>query len=367
MIIGVDAACLGVTDKRLKAGVYHFAVNLMQNLLSIDRKNKYLLYSFYPISKDLLKSFGPNACNRVLTPKKGWLNLRLSLEFLLRKPDIFLGLSQALPFYHPVKSFVYVHDLAFELYPQFYPGANPRLSRQTKFAVKNADRIVAVSNATKNDLTRLYGVDPRKIAVIYHGVEDRFKPGLLKVLPQIPYFLFVGSYKPGKNIPTIIKAFRLFLKNFKKPCRLVIAGSDYWEDTQANKLIKELNLEKQVKIAGFVREDELPRLYRGATAFVSPSFYEGFGMPILEALASGVPVITSPKGSITEIVGDAALLVDPEDYEGLGKAMLKVATDDKLRDRMIEKGLEKSKQFSWQKSAKELFNLYENIRNYSQF
>ncbi len=357
MIIAVDCGVLGVSDERLKVGVYHFVYNLIKAISALDKENQYFLYSFFPIEKTVLSQFGKNFKNKVLLPQKGWLTLRLSLEFWLHKPDIFLGLSQALPLYHPKRNIIYIYDLAFELYPKFYKESFKRLSRQTKFAAKYSDQIVAVSKSTKNDLVRLYKANPAKIKVIYHGVDERYKLSLSKKKVGVPHFLFVGSYKPSKNIPNIIKAFNLFIKSFNAPYQLVLAGSNYWGDSDIAKLIRDLDLGSKVKIAGFVPEDDLPKLYRGATAFVSPSFYEGFGMPFLEAMTCGVPVIASSCGSIPEIVGNAALLVNPDDINELKEAMMKVATDEKLRNQMVTKGLKQAEKFSCQKSARELLKL----------
>lgn len=357
MIIGVDAGVLGVSDDRLKVGVYHFVYNLLKELSVIDKDNQYLLYSFFPIGKDILSQFGKNFRNIILRPQKGWLSIRLSAQFLFHKHDLFLGLSQALPFYHPMKSIVYIYDLAFELYPEHYRDSYRRLSLQTKFAANQSDKIVAVSKATKNDLMRLYNIDGEKIEVIYHSVDDRFKSSPIKEKGKIPYFLFVGSFKPSKNIPNIIRAFSLFIKESKKPYQLILAGSNYWGDNDVAKQIKDLNLENKVKRIGFVSEDDLPQLYRGATAFVSPSFYEGFGIPHLEAMACGVPVITSNCGSIPEIVGNGALMADPENANEIKEAMMSIVTDDDLRSQLIQKGLSQARKFSGDKSGRELLKL----------
>jgi len=359
MIIAVDAGCLGVTDDRLKVGVYQFALNLLENLSRLDKKNKYLLYSFEPIPKNILDRFDANWTNLILRPKKGWLSLRLSIEFLKNKPDIFLGLGQALPLYHPAQNIVFVYDLAFEFYPQFYRNSYKKLSKQTKFAVTNCDKIIAISRTTKNDLIRFYNIDPEKIYVVYPGVGIGFSTigGVSdNVVPPSftkPYFLFVGSYKPGKNIANIIKAFELFLEETKKPYELKLVGSNYWQDV-ANGNNK---LNKRIKILNYVQEKELTRLYKEAVAFVSPSYYEGFGIPVLEAMAAGVPVIASNRGSIPEVTNDAALVVDPDDIGEMKNAMVKVATDEKLRIQMIKKGLLQAQKFSWKKSAKELLKL----------
>ena len=369
MIIGVDAGCLGVTDKRLKTGVYYFAYYLLKNLLKIDKRNQYLLYSFHPLDTGVLRQFGSGAKNLVLRPSKGWLNFRLSLEFWLNKPDIFLGLNQALPLFHPVKSIIYIHDLAFEHYPACYPDSYPRLSRQTRYAVRHCDKIVAVSQSTKNDLVRLYNVDSEKIKVICHGVSADFKPqGQEKIniirekyrLSQ-PYFLFVGSFKPLKNIPGIIQAFALFCKRSKSSYKLVLIGSDFWRDKEISKTIEDLDLESEVVNLGYLETDDLPAIYSGATAFISPSLYEGFGMPHLEAMSCGTPVITSDGSSMSEMIEKAGLLVDPFNIYEISQAMQRLVTDKELYSKLKEKSLKRAKEFSWKKSAESLLDMIKNL------
>lgn len=388
MIIGVDAGCFGVSDIRLKTGVYHFGFNLLKQLSSIDKKNKYLLYSFFPMSKDTLSEFRDNVQNRVIKPKIGWLNLRLSLEFLFKKPDIFLGLSQALPIYHPLKTIIVVYDLAFERYPECYGKSYHRLSRQTKYAVKNCDKIIAVSDSTKNDIVNLYGIDPDKITVIYHGIPiiNRFADftpqgsprsagsplGCLRHHKEIirikkkyhlkdNYFLFVGSLKPIKNIPRLIQAFAIFLGKVKKDYQLVLAGSDYWLDKNISEKIDQLKLKKSIKILGYVADEDLPGLYRNSLSFVSPSLYEGFGIPIIEAMACKTPVITSNTSSMPEITGKSAILVNPENIKDLSGALYQIATDENLRKKLKKEGPKRAGNFSWKKSAKQLLYLIESI------
>ena len=307
---------------------------MLKNLSELDKKNNYNLYSFIPIEKKILDQFGANFTNLILKPQKGWLNLRLSWEFLVKKPDLFLGLGQALPLFHPVKSIVLVYDLAFEHYPNCYKDTHLRLSRQTKYAVKQSDKIVAISNSTKDDLVKCYNIDEGKIEVIYPGADPIFStPGeSLRATPGVscPYFLFIGSLKPIKNVPRIIEAFSLFLKKTKKRYELVLAGSDFWPDEEIMAVIKRLKMYKQISILGFVEREDLPPLYRGAKALVVPSLYEGFGLPILEAMAAGVPVITSNVSSMPEVAHAAALLVDPYNIGEISQALYKIDQDEEL-------------------------------------
>ena len=369
MIIGVDAGCLSVDDIRLKTGVYYFALNLLENLLVLDKKNKYLLYSFIPIKSGILNKFGDNASNLVLKPRTDWLNLRLSGEFLLNKPDIFLGLSQALPLYHPVKSIVYFHDLAFEYYPKFYHKTYGKLSRQSRFSAKNCDKLIAVSHKTKSDLLRFYGINKEKITVIYHGINHKFAPQPKEKIKKIrgkyqlsqPYILSVGSLKPVKNIPTMIKAFNIFLNMVKKPFQFIIVGSDYWLDKEIIETINLLGLNRQVKILGFIPDTDLPGLYSDAKVFLSTSYFEGFGLPAVEAMKCAVPVITSNTGSLPEVVGDAAITVDPEDINIIAQALVAVTSDTALSKKLIKRGLSQAKLYSWNNSAQKLLDIIDGI------
>ena len=169
MIIGIDAGCLGVKDEQLKTGVYKVAFNLLKALGKIDKKNEYRLYSFYPIGKKVMKSFGKRMKNFVLKPKKGWFTLRLALELKIHPVNVFLGISQAIPF-STSHNILLVFDIGFEYYPEFYPQSFKRLSRNTKNGVKRAEKIIAVSESTKKDLIKLYNVSEEKIKVCYLGV-----------------------------------------------------------------------------------------------------------------------------------------------------------------------------------------------------
>jgi glycosyltransferase involved in cell wall biosynthesis len=368
MKIGVDAGCLGVAEDRLKVGVYQLVLNLLKELSRIDKKNEYWLYSFGPIGPGVLKEFGRNVKNKVLKPKKGWLNLRLSWEFLVNKPDLFLGFGQALPLFHPLKSLVFVYDLAFEYFPECYPDSSKKISWQTKRAAQRSDWLAAISQSTKNDLIELYGVDRKKIRVIYPGVNPIFKPQSRRKIAQVKkkyqlndsYFLFVGSLKPSKNLPRIIEAFARFLSKTRDDYQLILAGSDFWIDKEIASAIKKLKLEKKVKNLGYVSRGDLPALYSGAEAFVSPSLYEGFGLPLVEAMACGAPVVTSNIGPIPEVVGKAGILVDPHDIGEITQAMKQIEKP-RISKLFSQKGLNQAKKFSWQKAAKQLLGFMEKV------
>jgi glycosyltransferase involved in cell wall biosynthesis len=225
-------------------------------------------------------------------------------------------------------------------------------------ALKKADKIITISENTKNDIIKLMGIPHKKIETIYLGVD----PAPLKnnlsheYTIESPYILFVGMLEPRKNIVGLIRAYAA-LKN-KKSHKLIIVGKKGWMYEQIFLLVKELHLEKDVLFLGYVPEHALSQLYRGASCFVYPSFYEGFGIPVLEAMAHGCPVITSKNSSMEEIAKEVALLVDPSNEEAIMKAITFILAYKEEREKMIQKGLHHIKKFQWKTMAEKTKKLY---------
>lgn len=356
MKIGVDAGCLGVKDERLKLGVYQFTCQMLRELGNIDRQNQYLLYSFYPINSKLMAQFGLRIKNIIVRPTCGWNYLALPIRLLKDKIDFFIGPSQSLPAFLACSSIVIVYDLMFERFPEFYPESLGQLRRITKLSVKKATKIIAVSKATKKDLIDFYQVPKEKIMVQYRGCDPIYKPQqVVKIKHR--YFLFVGAFKKTKNIPRILEAYAQFLKKSKKYFDFVLVGSDRWLDREISQTIKKLDLKNKVKFLGFVPEKKMPALYSGALAFVSPSLYEGFGLTNLEAMSCGCPVIAGNTGATPEIVGNAGLLVNPESVSEISDAMFKIASSPTFRLKLSRAGLSRSRQFSWSKFGREVFDI----------
>jgi len=356
MIIGIDAGCLGIRDKRLEVGVYNVVKNLLIQLSSLDKKNKYLLYSFYPIEESLMQGFGKNMQNIVLS-SFGWLKLVLPLRLAFDRPEIFLALNQAMPaklFFQNYKTVGIFYDIAFEKYPEYYPGTSEKHKRDSRNLARNANFLVSISKSTKIDLEKYYKVSSNKIMVAYPGINSkyRFQNVNLPIVKK-PYFLFVGAFKRSKNIPILLKAYEKFnLEN--KNYKLVLAGGDKWLDPEIKKTLK--NLDQKVKQniinLGFVDEKILMYLYKNAFAFVSPSLYEGFGLTFLEAQSARIPVIGSNKGSLPEILGKSALLVEPFDQNQLLQVMKRLVENKKLRQKLIKAGYINSRKYSWKLFAK---------------
>jgi len=360
MKIGVDVGALSITDDRLKLGVYWINVNLLRELARIDTRNTYNLYSFSPVDSPILRELAPSMQNIVLKPQKGWFSLRLPLEMFIHPVDVFLGLSQGIPPSHS-RNIGFIYDLGFLHNPHAYPGSKKKLEELTETVIQRSNTIVTISQIVKDDLVNRYYVDPNKIVVAYPGVDEIFTPVGKMFRSKTPYFLFVGALKPGKNVPTILKTFARFLEATKKNYYLHLVGSDYWKDSQIDDVIHQLKLENKVQRHGYIADQELAQLYRGATAFVSPSLYEGFCLPAVEAMACGCPVIGSTAGAFPEVVGENGILVSPTDTDALASAMTTLANDSKARKMYSERGIQQSKRYSWEKFAKQV---YEIIKSY---
>jgi glycosyltransferase involved in cell wall biosynthesis len=233
--------------------------------------------------------------------------------------------------------------------------------------LRAADVIIAVSECTRRDAVRLYGIDQAKIRVVYEGVNPRFRPlddreqlEALRHRYALParFLLYVGTIEPRKNLPALFEAF----KQIGLPgVKLVIVGKKGWLYDETFARLQALGLEREVVFTGFVPDDDLPGLYTLAEAFVFPSLYEGFGLPVLEAMACGTPVITGNVSSLPEVMGDAGILVAPGDVGGLVTALKRVLTDSHLRAQMSAKGLAQARKFTWEKAAQETLAVYRRV------
>lgn len=259
-----------------------------------------------------------------------------------------------------------VHDLSFVRAPE---GATPALraylNRVVPRSVARADHVLADSEATRQDLIALYHTPPEKVSVLYSGVEERFAPvtdeARLRAvrarygLGDGPFILSVGTVQPRKNYARLIEAFR---RLDAPDLHLVIAGGRGWLDDPLYAQVEALRLQGRVHFIGFVGDDDLPALYSAASVFAFPSLYEGFGLPPLEAMACGVPVVASRASSLPEVVGEAGLLVDPYDIDALAEALARALSDETLRRTLIARGGEQAKKFSWAAAARQLLGHY---------
>ena len=367
MKVGVDARMLNVLDD--KAGLYQYTTNLIANLLEIDPDSSYKILCGFrcPMrapSANVFRIPG-RLCHFLLE------RLKIQVEWLVGKVDVFHGPCFYLPQCRTARTVVTIHDLMVFKHPEFlFQDRAETIQNQIVSSVKSADAIIAVSEFTKREIMGLFGISPKRIRVIANGVSDRFHIGNMVVGPEEikkkyevtkPYLLFVGNIEPKKNISFLIRAFMLLRERFKYPHQLVIVGKKAWGFPSIQNLVIDLGAEKKVLFLGLVPDNDLPALYRGAELFVFPSLFEGFGIPVIEAMACGTPVIASNNTSLAEVVDDAAILFNPTDIEDLVNKMHSVLDYEELRHGLVQRGLTRAKNFSWKESAKQTLKLYREL------
>lgn len=297
-----------------------------------------------------------------------WYEHSLPRVFKKTKADLFIGTDGYLSVASKMKTLSVFHDINFEHYPEDVPFFN-RLFYRHYFPIyaQKAARIAAVSEFTKNDVVEKYKIDARKIDLVYNGVSEQFIPLSADEIIQVrnkftqgqPYFLFVGSLHQRKNISNMLKAFDEYKKSASSPVKMVLAGAKRWWTDEMEMTLEQMQFKSDVIFTGRVNFDDLCRITAGALAMTYVSTFEGFGIPIIEAMRSGVPVITSNVTSMPEVAGNAALLCDPFSVSSIAESMMKIANDEQLRKTLIEAGLKRQNDFSWDKTAVQLWNSIE--------
>jgi glycosyltransferase involved in cell wall biosynthesis len=380
MLIGIDASRATAGQR---TGTETYSLNLIRALIGLGTGHRFRLYtngvSHAPGISEMPGAWGEV---RAIPFPRLWTHVRLSAEMLTRPPDLLFVPAHVLPLIHPRRSVVTVHDLGYLRYPAAHRPADRRyLDWSTRWNAQQATAVLADSQATKDDLARAYGVDPDKIRVVYLGRDEALGPvraanELAAVRERYGiagrYLLYVGTLQPRKNLARVIEAFARVVGAPPPPQRwgeqspplppqdwgpgglqLVLAGKRGWLYDDLFAQAARLGLTDRIIFPGYVAAADLPALLSGALAFVFPSLYEGFGIPVLEAGACGVPVITSNTSSLPEVAGDAALLVDPHDVDAIADAMYRLVTDADLRAELTRRGQENIKRFSWEKCARE--------------
>jgi len=354
-----------------KAGKGWFTFRITQNLLKLDTQNQYILYT-----KDRFAGFDQFKNATVKQIEKSGLawHRKVARNIKSENVDIFFAPSSyIIPALLPssVKTVLTIHDLVAFLYPKGHSKKATIIERlYLKRAIKKSTRIVAVSQNTKRDLIKHFKTSSDKISVIYPSTSEMFKPILKSELQdfakktQLPdkFFLAVGTVIPRKNYANLIKAFakiKAKLPNY----HIVIVGSKGWQYEEIFEEVRKNRLQDFVHFLGYISGESLQNLYCLATALVFPSLYEGFGIPPLEAMSSGCPVIASSKGSVPEVTQNAALSIDPENDTEISNAMLKIATDSEFAETLRNRGLIQSKKFSWLTSAEKLLQIIKSLVN----
>ena len=332
----------------------------------MDQENHYCLISNGPILFKATNPLWEKFEGRLPQKELGalWMQCRTPLIASSLGLDVFWGTRHQLPLFlsRNVKAALTVHDIVHLLFPETM--SLPILMAERLFmrrSIRRADHVIAVSGSTASGIQDHYRVKAQKISVIYPGSpisseQDRSKSFNDEKLPE-KYFLFVGTLEPRKNLKTILNAFSL-LDPEKKGIDLLVVGNIGWKNKELLAILNSNRFRSRVHLKGYVDDDRLSHMYKHAVCLLYPSLYEGFGFPILEAMHRGVPVITSNVASMPEVAGDAALLVDPADAQGLAEAMNRILMNDDLRNNMISKGYERVRQFSWERCAEETLAIF---------
>ncbi len=394
MVIGIDASRAHVKHKTGTEWCAYFMIEEMKKIA--DPNDQFILYcKEYPQGQ--LAQLPSNFTIRVLKwpPQLLWTQLRLAWEMVMHKPDVLFVPAHTIPIAHPKKTITVLHDVGFEqnldLYSKKPIGpSNSILTKilalivkiislgkysnneldyhrwSTSFALKHASSIITVSNFSKQEILKYFKADTNKIKIIQNSYDERFttkwsdddiKASLIKNNIKQPFFLYIGRLEEKKNIARIVQAFADFKKTDNSNYNLVLIGKPGFGYDKILKIIKESNLGNSIIMPGWVASDDIPKIMSAAEIFVFPTLYEGFGVPVLEAMASGTPVITSNNNATAEIAGQAAYIVDPYDHNEITKALERLTSNTSLRDQLIRAGYQRIKDFSWHRTAVKILDL----------
>lgn len=364
MKIGIDVRTL---MNARPSGVSEYTLNLVREMLRLDTENEYRLFyncfgdcrhlpEFRQANVKIIKYDYPNKVfNYLLAKIFNWpkIDRELGIDVWFMPHLNFIGLSGR------TRSIITVHDLSFLKYPEFFSARKNFWHKMVnvKKLLHKFDVIAAVSENTRRDIVELCDVSPDKIKVIYSGVGNEYT-NLSKSQIQNKYnlpdkfILYLGTIEPRKNVDGIIRAFGA-LRDYK----LVIAGEKGWKSKNIYQEWKNSEFKDDIMFLGYVDREDKPYLYNLASVFVYPSFYEGFGLPPLEAMACGCPVVAGYSSSLPEVAGDAALMVDPYNINDIARALEAILTDEELKNSLIERGLKQAKKFSWDKAAREYLTI----------
>lgn len=361
-------------DARMPAyregGISQYVRQLLPALAAVDGENAYTVLQ----SRKQQGTLGPHAPNfrhaRLLTPPHHRLERwALGVELLARRPDVLHSPDFIPPAFGARRRVITVHDLSFLHYPEHLTAESRRFyNGHIAWAVQQADAISADSEQTRQDLIALLGVPAEKVRTIYLAANPLYQepvnpPDLAATLQRhgldAGYVLFVGTLEPRKNVTTLLHAFRLLRDETGYDRSLVLAGGRGWHDEEIFATVEALELGGEVRHLSGVDDRMLAHLYHGAGLLALPSHYEGFGLPVLEAMHCGCPVVCSDRGSLREVAGEAALLLPPDDVSAWAAGLARVLEDGALRARMIADGCEQAARFSWEKTARDTVALYE--------
>ena len=349
-------------------GIGRFTYEILKELCN-QNPNIYFDFIFdRPFSKKFL--FNKNVTGHVLRPRTRhpilwyyWFEVKIPKLLNKIKPDIFLSMDGFLSLRANIKQIAVIHDINFVHHPNNLPFFHRKFYKFffSKYA-KKADSIVTVSKFSKFDIVNTYGISDKKVNVIYNGVGEKFsiisKNEKIKIKKQLTfdcnYFISIGSIHKRKNISNLIKAFDSYKKKSKSKSKLLFVGKKRWWTSEMEKTFQKSNFKKDIIFSGYIDEEMLPKILGASLGLCFTSFFEGFGLPIIEAMRCGVPVITSKTSSMPEICGDAGIIINPYNYREISDALEIIENNHKYREKLIKLGLERSKIFSWKSAGEKL-------------
>ena len=369
MHIGIDAHAIGAQQ----GGNETYIRNLITALAELDSENRYTLYFSVAGAAEVWCHQHANFTVRLLPPPTPLVRVPIALAYeLRRRPVDVLHVQYTAPPFCPAPVVTTIHDLAFEHLPEtFTRRGKAQLRLTVRRTARRAAHILTVSEYSRQDISKTYCIAPDKITVTHNGCEGQFtsfgaaheteaikqKFGITK-----DYLLAVGSLQPRKNLVRLLRAYaKLREQQPDFQLQLVLVGRQLWLYQEILREIKQQSFADDVIVTNYVNDEDLPALYRSAVALVYPSLFEGFGLPPLEAMACGTPVITSNTSSLPEVVGQAALLIDPYDEAAIAQAIWQIVRDSSLRQRLRQAGIEQAKLFTWQATAEKTLAVYRAI------
>ena len=371
MRVGINAHKLSFEPGFRQAGTSRYIEALLQRLPRLAPGDEFIAFTG-AVPGEWLERFPPQLAWKQARFRTAWPPARILWEQTAgqgigrrERLDLFHGPLNVAPLAPGAPTVLTVHDIAFERFPHHYPGGQTRyLSTLTRISARRATRVIAVSAATRRDLIELYGVPEERIDVVDNGVDEYFRPlapearAEFKRRHGLPddFLLFVGTLQPRKNLDGLLRAYALIAERLDWP--LVVIGGTGWLYSPIYRLVRQLGLSERVRFQGYVDSCELPGWYAAASIFILPSHYEGFGLPVAEAMACGTPVITSTTSSLPEVAGDAAVLADPASPREIARAILEVAESESRRRELAARGLERAQRYSWERTARETLDVY---------
>ncbi len=361
MIIALDASNLACEQP---TGVAVYGRQLVRHLAVLDRENRYVLcyrLSRWRDRRFFLRIDEPNFQIKIIQEPFH--------PFFMRRIDLFHGLDARMVGQGRAKRVVTIHDIS--QYSQRFSGPrhSRKMIRRYRRSIEGADRIIVTSRFTREEILRFFRIPEEKISVVPLGVDARMRPRSAEEIEPVlrrygiraPYLLHVGRIEARKNVRRTLEAFARVRGRLARPVEVVLAGGRGHGGEEVPQAIERLGIRESIRPIGFVSREDLPFLYAGAELLLFASLYEGFGLPVLEAMACGTPVLTSNVTSLPEVAGDAALQVDPRDVEAIAEGLVRLLEDPLLREGYVSRGLERAARFGWDRTARETLAVYREV------